>query len=134
MRAHGVKDFPDPDSAGRIAISGGPGSDLGPDNPTFQAAQRACQSLSPRRSPADQQQHLQDALQFSQCMRAHGVTDFPDPVQNSQGVGIQINGGQHADLNPNNPTFQAAQHACQHILGNVPGGGQKVTTGRGQGA
>jgi hypothetical protein len=128
MRAHGVKDFPDPDSSGRIGIQAGPGSDLAPDNPTFQAAQQTCKSFQPKESPADQQENLQNALKFSQCMRAHGVKDFPDPVQNGQGVGIRISGGQGADLDPNNPTFQAAQKACQSIIG-APGGGQTVTAG-----
>jgi hypothetical protein len=130
MRAHGVKDFPDPDSSGRIGIQAGPGSDLAPDNPTFQAAQQACKSLQPHGSPADQQKSLQNGLKFSQCMRAHGVKDFPDPVQNGQGGGITIKGGQGADLNPNNPTFQTAQKACQSILG-APAGGQTVTAGGG---
>jgi hypothetical protein len=133
MRAHGVTDFPDPDSSGRIAIQGGPGSDLAPHNPTFQAAQKACQSLQPKESPADQQKNLQNALKFSQCMRAHGVKDFPDPVQNGQGVGIRINGGQGTDLNPNNSTFQAAQKACQSIIG-APGGNLSTNASGGSGS
>jgi len=130
MRAHGVNDFPDPNSSGRIGIQAGPGSDLTPHNPTFQTAQQACQPLLPKESPGDQQKNLQNALKFSQCMRAHGVKDFPDPVQSGQGVGIQIKGGQGTDLNPNNPTFQAAQKACQSIIG-APGSGQTVTAGGG---
>ena len=46
MRAHGVKDFPDPQISGgsiRLSLRGGPGSDLSPNNPTFQRAQQACQ-------------------------------------------------------------------------------------------
>ena len=132
MRAHGVKDFPDPNSSGQIGIEAGPKSDLAPDNPTFQAAQQTCQSLQPKPSAADQQTHLQNALKFSQCMRTHGVKDFPDPVQSGEGVGIRISGGQGADLNPNNPTFQAAQRACQLILGAT--GGKLSTNGGGGGA
>jgi hypothetical protein len=133
MRAHGIKDFPDPDSSGRIGIQAGPGSDLSPDNPTFQAAQDACKSFQPKGSPANQQRNLQNALKYSQCMRAHGVKDFPDPVQTGQGVGISIKGGQGSDLNPNNPTFQTAQKVCQSILGapGAAGGGQTITAGGG---
>ncbi len=43
-------------------------------------------------------------------MRAHGISDFPDP---SSGGGIQISGGPNGDLNPSSPTFVAAQNACQ---------------------
>ena len=49
------------------------------------------------------------ALKFSQCMRAHGLTNFPDP--SSSGGGIQI-GGPGSNLNPASPTFQSAQKAC----------------------
>jgi hypothetical protein len=41
MRAHGIKDFPDPSSGG-LRLSVHPGSDLSPDNPAFQRAQQAC--------------------------------------------------------------------------------------------
>ncbi|MEN3304378.1 MAG: hypothetical protein V7603_580 [Micromonosporaceae bacterium] len=48
MRAHGV-DIPDPDPDGggvMVQRSGGAGN-LGPDNPTFKAAQQACRNLMP---------------------------------------------------------------------------------------
>ena len=131
MRAHGIKDFPDPDSQGRIGIQAGPGSDLGSDKPQFQAAQRACQSLRPPPPPGQQKTDLQNALKFSQCMRAHGIKDFPDPQQTGQGVGISIHGSPGSDLNPNNPTFTAAQKACQHFIGTAPGSRQTATAGGG---
>jgi hypothetical protein len=46
MRAHGIKDFPDPSNGG-LQIRAHPGSDLSPDNPTFQKAQQACQKDLP---------------------------------------------------------------------------------------
>jgi len=54
-------------------------------------------------------------LAYSQCMRSHSLPDFPDP--NSQGViegkSSSASGGNANDLNPNSPTYQAAQKACQ---------------------
>lgn len=47
------------------------------------------------------------ALQFSRCMRAHGVTDFPDPDAQGE-IAIHDSSG----LNPQSPAFQAAQQAC----------------------
>jgi hypothetical protein len=47
-------------------------------------------------------------------MRAHGVTNFPDP---SSGGGINISG---TGVNPRSPAFQAAQTTCFELL---PGGG-----------
>ncbi len=41
MRANGVPDYPDPSGVG-LQLHGGPGSDLDPNNPTFQQASRVC--------------------------------------------------------------------------------------------
>jgi hypothetical protein len=46
MRAHGLKDFPDPSNGG-LQIHVQPGSDLDPSNPTFQKAQAACKGNLP---------------------------------------------------------------------------------------
>jgi hypothetical protein len=51
---------------------------------------------------------------FSQCMRDHGITNFPDP--NGSG---SISGSGNASgnpINPMSPQFQAAQQACQKYL------------------
>jgi hypothetical protein len=43
------------------------------------------------------------ALKFANCMRAHGVSNFPDPSS----------GGEfRAQVNPQSPAFQTAQQAC----------------------
>jgi hypothetical protein len=57
-------------------------------------------------SPSSSASH--DPLAFPRCMRAHGVTDFPDsggPIQASPG----------SDLDPSNPTYKAARQACQSL-------------------
>jgi hypothetical protein len=119
MRAHGVADFPDPNAQGQTQISGGPNSDLNPNNPTFQKAQNACQSKLPKPTPAQQAQALQNALKMSQCMRAHGITDFPDPQNQGGGrVSISLHSSPGSDLNPNDPAFQRAQKIC---MPNAPG-------------
>ena len=62
-------------------------------------------------NPVIAAKQYEKAVKFTQCMRAHGIADFPDP---SAGGGIQISGGgPNGDLNPNNATFVAAQNACQ---------------------
>jgi hypothetical protein len=55
------------------------------------------------------------AIKFSECMRTHGVPNFPDP---SPGGGIQLSSG--SGVNPSSPSFQGAQKACGSLL---PGGG-----------
>lgn len=53
------------------------------------------------------------ALQFAQCMRANGVPDYPDPTGNNQ----PIHASSGSDLNPANPTYQAASTLCTHKTG-----------------
>lgn len=57
-----------------------------------------------------------DGEKFSECMRKHGVTNFPDP--NGQGV-ILIHSGMGID--PGSPAFQSARSVCEKLL---PNGGQ----------
>ena len=52
-------------------------------------------------------------IKLADCMRSHGVPNFPDP---GSGGGIQIPSG----INPQSPAFQAAQKSC---FGLLPGGG-----------
>jgi hypothetical protein len=55
--------------------------------------------------------HESNALRYSQCMRSHGITDFPDPTASGD---FAIHGaGPNSDLDRNNPALQAAERACQ---------------------
>jgi hypothetical protein len=134
MRKNGVPNFPDPSSSGNIGI--GPSSGINPDSPNFKAAQQKCRKLLPnggQPSPAQIAKAQQAALNFSKCMRAHGVKDFPDPTfGNGGGIGIKI-GSRAGGLNPNNPTFKAAQKACQGQLPFGKGGPGGGTTSSGGG-
>jgi hypothetical protein len=121
MRKHGVTNFPDPDSKGVIQFGSGMGID--PNSPTFKTARSDCQKLLPnggQPTPAQQAAQQQQLLAFSICMRAHGLKDFPDP----SGGGLRIR------LDPNSPTFQRAQQACQQYL---PFKGAQATTKAGGG-
>ena len=50
-------------------------------------------------------------VKYSACMRAHGVPSFPDPVDGR--LQLQMRTG--TDLDPQSPTFQAAQTACKAL-------------------
>jgi len=121
MRSHGLPDFPDPGANGAIQFSSSNG--ITPGSPQFDAAQKACRKFMPNKgaqlSPAQQAKALAQALKFSQCMRAHGIADFPDPQAGNGGIGIRIKAGPGSNLNPNNPQFQAAQAACQKAGGGL---------------
>jgi len=101
MRAHGVGNFPDPTSNGRA-----PADHVNKHAPAFQTAVRACHpqmaalaDLKPKTSRARE-------LREAECMRTHGVPNFPDPLP---GGGYEYSGS----INPNSPAFQRASNQCQ---------------------
>jgi hypothetical protein len=132
MRDHGV-DMPDPESVQggdgsgggngiRITATGGPNSNM-------DAAMQACKDKLPNGGtpPSMSPEQLEQMRQFTQCMRDHGV-DMPDPDPNSGGMMINSSGGPNPQLDPNNPTFKAAQDACKDKL---PGAGGLITSNDG---
>jgi hypothetical protein len=58
----------------------------------------------------------QQRLAYSECMRSHGVPNFPDPP--GQGQPAATAG---PSIDQNSPVYQLAGKACRHLL---PGGGQ----------
>lgn len=127
MREHGI-DLPDPGSGGAsgpITIGGN-----GPDVEKMQDAMEACQRFlgDAVGAPAEIDPEMQDKmLEFAKCMRENGV-DFADPDFSGGGGRIQIGGP--GGIDPSSDEFQAAQEACQSILGDLgprfeggPGGG-----------
>jgi hypothetical protein len=107
MRSHGVPDFPDPGKP-----VGGQGSPINTQAPAVQSAGRTCDKLThnpePKGSPAPESQR-RAALANAQCIREHGVPNFPDPTFPSSG-GMSVN---LAGLNPQSPAFEHAQAACR---------------------
>jgi hypothetical protein len=97
-----------------------------PESAQFQAAQKVCGKLAPNGgkapSAAEQAKMQEGALNFSKCMRSHGVPNFPDPEisHSGGGVGIRI-GGRGSGIEPNSPQFKAAQKTCQSDLPRPPG-------------
>lgn len=77
IRAHGMPNLPDPiiDSHGRASLP--PGTPTPPP-----AARQACQTIY-NRLPAslrnDAAPDIAMEIKFAQCMRSHGLTDWPDP-------------------------------------------------------
>jgi hypothetical protein len=61
------------------------------------------------------------ALRYANCMRSHGVPDFPDPGATG---GLQVAASpSNSDLNPQSPAFEAAAKACRKVgpgLGGPP--------------
>jgi hypothetical protein len=123
MRTHGEPEFPEP-SEGGIHIESHNGHGPNPESPRFQAAEKACSRYAPQKlapSPAQQAKMQEQALKFSECMRSHGVPNFPDPKFSGGGTRVRLKVGGAGGLDPSSPQFQAAQKACQS---NLPGGGK----------
>ena len=122
LRSHGLPDFPDPSSNGAFQISSSSG--VIPGSPQFQAAQKACRKFTPNGgaplSPAQQAKMLAQLLKYSECMRSHGITDFPDPQSSNGHVGFSIRASSGSDLDPNNPQFQGANKACEELVPRPP--------------
>jgi hypothetical protein len=68
-------------------------------------------SLSSAGVPTQAQikQGQQDAVRFAQCMRSHGVPNFPDPTSPKE-IKLDIASSEGS------PAFQSAKTACDHAL------------------
>jgi hypothetical protein len=122
MRSHGLPSFPDPNAGGGIALPAGSG--LNPSSPAFKAAQATCSKLLPGGGPGNQHPTAEQiglARRVSECMRKHGVSDFPDPTlkQPSSPAGYSIledRGGVilavPSTISPQSPVFVQASKAC----------------------
>jgi hypothetical protein len=81
MRAHGISHFPDPGSGGGGLNLDGTG--INTQSPSFRNAQSACFKVLPGGGPGGGKAsaaQIRRAQQTAQCMRAHGVNGFPDPI------------------------------------------------------
>ena len=106
-RAHGDPSFPDPvydpgDGRWHFAIS--PGS-------APASTRQACQHLFPssNASPPVPQAQFQQLVRYAECIRQHGVPNWPDPDPDGS---FPL----PPTLNPKSPAGQAAGTACQQYL------------------
>jgi hypothetical protein len=116
MRANGVPHFPDPDPKGELNF----GVDVSKE--TFTKAVDACKDLKPpgalsaKRTPKQQSA----SLRFAQCVREHGVKDFPDPVN---GEPLIDTTKIPSSNKPGGMTIlNAATNKCGRILNSAAGG------------
>jgi hypothetical protein len=86
----------------------------------------ACGGSSPQSAFSPAALHS-DGLKFSQCMRANGVSNFPDPGSTG---GVQINQSSNVNggspttsingVEVNSPDFHTASAKCQHLMPQPP--------------
>jgi hypothetical protein len=126
MRSHGVPNFPDPTASGGYTLQAdgtleGAGGSVDIDGSQAQAAYGDCRHLLPggpsvsqleqdgQQEQQAQAQALPLELKYAECMRAHGVPNFPGPGQATTSPGS-------APVNVNSPQFLAATRACQSLI------------------
>lgn len=128
MRSRGVPNFPDPLPTGgfpRGAEDSGPAS---------KSAAKACISLLRAGVPEPGPSAAQRAsmLEFARCVRAHGLSSFPDPellsqiprntdVMSEGPLAFPVSPG----FDPGSPAFQRAADACGGMGGTEPKGKPK---------
>ena len=112
IRAHGVRDFPDPNAKGDFEY----GVSVSP--AVWTKAVSACKALQPpgtlsaKRTPGQQS----TALKFAQCMRDNGVKDFPDPA-NGEPLIDTTKIPSLGDRSPRtDPVFAPAMDKCRVVL------------------
>jgi hypothetical protein len=116
IRAHGVRDFPDPNAKNDFEY----GVSVTPT--VWKQATTACKDLQPpgslsaKRTPKQQSA----SLRFAQCIRENGVKDFPDPVNGEPMVNT------YKIPSSNEPggmdILNAAMQKCGKLLGEAAGG------------
>jgi hypothetical protein len=131
MRAHGVPNFPAPDAQGNFSNSQ---IDAVGNGTAETSAFETCRSLLPNEGTglsvsqlqAMQQQNLHHAVLAAHCMRAHGITSFPDPSGSTQDSGINwqpvIAAVQSGALNLGSPSYEKAFDVCsgKRVGGPIP--------------
>ena len=127
VRSHGVPDFPDPQpGASNAKFSGA--QQLGVSSSRYQTAVNACQHLLPagvddQFPPAEVQQLLIGMREFSQCVRSHGVPNWPDPTTDSEGrpyFPLSTHGFTRSQAH--SPELGIKEQECSHLMPSALGG------------
>ena len=117
MRGEGIEmDDPQPGGGVQLRLRGS-------DPAKTEAAMAKCRHLMPNGGEMQKAdpERIEKARQYSKCMRDNGVPKFPDP--DPETGGIMMRGGPDSGLDPNDPTFQAAQKTCEKLRPVPPGSG-----------
>jgi hypothetical protein len=129
MRAHGIPNYPDPDSNG--SISKETAQQLGVSDFQYHTAETACARLLPNSehgglTEAEIQEAWNGTRNFAQCMRSRGVPSWPDPLDGGDGSPVFY---LQNKIDANAPQIVTTIHACQHLIppedrsfGGSPGG------------
>ena len=119
LRTHGVPNYPDPNASGQEP----PNSKQLIFSPQGQTAVRACSYWGNRIHndvAAQNQAAMGEYVRFAQCMRAHGLPNFPDPMNAEGRVEFVLSASQDG-FDPHSPQVLAKARQCESVL--PPGSG-----------
>ncbi len=134
MRANGVPSFPDPSPGGGFLFNA---NGVDRSSPAFKEAQVKCSKLLAGSGPPlpgtqthPTAQTLAKLLKVAQCMRQHGVPDYPDPRTSVPADPFPSGGGVITDydgaillfpstIGMNSPAFTQAAAACGTLAGKL---------------
>ena len=137
MRSHGVPNYPDPSSSGQLPKTSA--QQLGVSSSQFQAAEQACQHLYRTDGGSFQQliqecettgdcpqavvqQALNVMREYAQCMRSHGVPNFPDPTIDTEGRPFfNVSAADISHEYTHSPQFAAKDAECERLVGGSEG-------------
>jgi hypothetical protein len=118
MRSHGIQNYPDPtvQDSGQQQSVGFNVPQAVRNLPGFNAAAKTCEEKthSGRPSPAMMRAAMANAVKFTDCMRSHGISNFPDPVEKN---GSMIGFGSLTGVDQNSAQYKAANSACTPLMG-----------------
>jgi hypothetical protein len=114
VRAHGIPNFPDPESGGVFDKNQVRAATAGMDVSEFRAKTQPCDHLLPPggSGPTITPQDQQDYLNAAACMRSHGFANFPDPSFSDGGVNLSI----PSSINTQSSQFTQAAQICTRLI------------------
>jgi hypothetical protein len=127
VRDHGVPNFPDP-QAGATNEKFPSAQQLGVGSSQLSTAENACQHLLPvgvddQFPAAEVPLLLSEMTRFSQCVRAHGVPNWPDPSTDSQGRPIfNLSSAGISLRESHSRQLESKMTECGHLLPRTLGG------------
>jgi hypothetical protein len=133
MRSHGIPNFPDPNAGGRpLQVDA---HQLGVSDSLYQTAEQACQHLLPTGGSLQQLTHqcllygdcpptlVQPLMTlertYAECMRSHGVPNWPDPSISAKGGRpvFDLSGSGIDTQFTDSPQFRAVDRECRRLTG-----------------
>jgi hypothetical protein len=137
MRSHGVLNFPDPSNGGQLPKVDA--QHLGVSGSQLLAARQACRALLPNTGGAIDAGSVEQCMmagdcprafvrtvldeerRFAECMRSHGVPNWPDPSIDSQGRPVFVISISSLGFDPYSRQVWAKGNRCSHLMPGLPG-------------